>query len=210
MRYSVTAIPESEVPPAVSPACQHALDTYASETNKVYATWLQFSDTDLDFKPHARSSDVRGVMKHQLLSERRFFAEFLQLPEPPANQVLPKESSVAAYSQRLVGLARPRLAFLARQHDLWWLGLSRFFDVDRQRVWIFWRRILHTAHHRTQLTVYLRLLDKPVPAIYGPTADVVWEGADPTTTAEAAGRVATTAASPDPPAEDPGAGCCPR
>ena len=29
----------------------------------------------------------------------------------------------------------------------------------------------HWAHHRGQLTVYLRLLDVPVPCIYGPTAD---------------------------------------
>ncbi len=29
----------------------------------------------------------------------------------------------------------------------------------------------HLAHHRGQLTVYLRLNDKPVPAIYGPSAD---------------------------------------
>jgi uncharacterized damage-inducible protein DinB len=29
----------------------------------------------------------------------------------------------------------------------------------------------HLAHHRGQLTVYLRLLDQPVPAIYGPSAD---------------------------------------
>jgi uncharacterized damage-inducible protein DinB len=29
----------------------------------------------------------------------------------------------------------------------------------------------HMAHHRGQLTVYLRLNDKPVPSIYGPTAD---------------------------------------
>jgi len=34
----------------------------------------------------------------------------------------------------------------------------------------------------------LRLLGKPVPATYGPTADVKWQGADPTTTVEAAGR----------------------
>lgn len=26
-------------------------------------------------------------------------------------------------------------------------------------------------HHRGQLTVYLRLLDVPLPALYGPTAD---------------------------------------
>ena len=30
---------------------------------------------------------------------------------------------------------------------------------------------MHLAHHRGQLTVYLRLNDVPVPAIYGPSAD---------------------------------------
>ena len=54
----------------------------------------------------------------------------------------------------------------------------KFFDVERARIWVFWRRVLHTAHHRTQLTVYLRLLDRPVPPIYGPTADVTWSDAD--------------------------------
>jgi uncharacterized damage-inducible protein DinB len=29
----------------------------------------------------------------------------------------------------------------------------------------------HIAHHRGQLTVYLRLNDLPVPSVYGPTAD---------------------------------------
>ena len=29
----------------------------------------------------------------------------------------------------------------------------------------------HTYHHRGQLTVYLRLLDVPVPAMYGTSAD---------------------------------------
>jgi uncharacterized damage-inducible protein DinB len=29
----------------------------------------------------------------------------------------------------------------------------------------------HLAHHRGQLTVYLRLLGRPVPAVYGPSAD---------------------------------------
>lgn len=29
----------------------------------------------------------------------------------------------------------------------------------------------HTIHHRGQLSVYLRLIDLPVPAIYGPSAD---------------------------------------
>jgi uncharacterized damage-inducible protein DinB len=29
----------------------------------------------------------------------------------------------------------------------------------------------HVIHHRGQLSVYLRLLDVPVPGSYGPTAD---------------------------------------
>ncbi|HJU90977.1 MAG TPA: DinB family protein [Gemmatimonadaceae bacterium] len=33
------------------------------------------------------------------------------------------------------------------------------------------QHINHLIHHRGQLSVYLRLLDVPVPSIYGPTAD---------------------------------------
>ena len=36
--------------------------------------------------------------------------------------------------------------------------------------------INHLVHHRGQLTVYLRLLDVPIPSIYGPTADEGWGG----------------------------------
>jgi len=36
--------------------------------------------------------------------------------------------------------------------------------------------INHLVHHRGQLTVYLRLLDVPIPSIYGPTADEGWSG----------------------------------
>jgi len=80
------------------------------------------------------------------------------------------------------------MAFLAQQKADWWLATVPFFDVERQRIWIFWRRVLHTAHHRTQLTVYLRLLDREVPSTYGPTADVSWTGADPTNSIQAAER----------------------
>jgi uncharacterized damage-inducible protein DinB len=34
----------------------------------------------------------------------------------------------------------------------------------------------HLIHHRGQLSVYLRLVDVPVPSIYGPTADEGWGG----------------------------------
>jgi uncharacterized damage-inducible protein DinB len=39
------------------------------------------------------------------------------------------------------------------------------------RVAVVRQTINHLVHHRGQLTVYLRLLDVPVPSIYGPSAD---------------------------------------
>lgn len=38
------------------------------------------------------------------------------------------------------------------------------------------QNISHLAHHRGQMTVYLRLRDVPVPSVYGPTADEGWQG----------------------------------
>jgi uncharacterized damage-inducible protein DinB len=159
---------------------QHAIDTYASETNKTASVFRQFAAADLAFRPHPKSSTVEEIFRHQILSERRFFGEFLGSPEPEASAASSVERSPEAFATRVEELARPRLAFLAGQSDPWWMEKHSFFDVERQRIWIFWRRILHSAHHRTQLTVYLRLLDKPVVSVYGPTADVTWQGADPT------------------------------
>jgi len=36
------------------------------------------------------------------------------------------------------------------------------------------QHINHLVHHRGQMSVYLRLLDIPVPSLYGPTADEPW------------------------------------
>lgn len=36
------------------------------------------------------------------------------------------------------------------------------------------QHINHLVHHRGQLSVYLRLIDVPIPSIYGPTADEPW------------------------------------
>jgi uncharacterized damage-inducible protein DinB len=188
MKYAFSAIRDEQVPRCRVPLLQHALDTYASETNKVISVWAGFGDSDLGYRPHPSSTSVADIMKHQLLSERRFFAEFLGVPEVPAEQVLPRQVSVEAFRQRMLELAGPRLAFVADRDQEWWQTVVPFFDTRRERIWIFWRRVLHTVHHRTQLTVYLRLLGKPVPATYGPTADVSWQGADPTATVEAAGR----------------------
>lgn len=188
MNYEYIAIADSEVPRATLPVFQHVMNTYASETNKVIAVWRCFDRPAMSFRPHPRSQTVLDIMKHQLLSERRFFAEFMTVPEPPASDVLPTGETPQDYWMRMRELAHPRMAFLAVQTETWWLEEVPFFDVSRQRIWIFWRRLLHTSHHRAQLTLYLRLLNKAVPSTYGPTADVTWKGADPTQTVEAAGR----------------------
>lgn len=66
-------------------------------------------------------------------------------------------------------------------------AMSAASDEELQRPWslkrgdmVLWNapkgavlrnHINHLVHHRGQLTVYLRLLDVPVPSIYGPSAD---------------------------------------
>ena len=190
MRYPHEFISDRDVPRAAQPTFQHLVETYASETNKVAAVWSELRDDQLDFRLHQRSSSIRQILTHQLLSERRFFAEFIGLAEPPVETLLPlgEAPPVQAYIDRLVALARPRLAPLAAGDERFWLTEVPFFDVRRQRIWVFWRRVLLTAHHRAQVGDGLRLLEDKVPATYGPTADVSWSGADPTTTAEAARR----------------------
>lgn len=189
MEYPHTYIPDHDVP-RTSPVFQHIVDTYASETNKLASVWQELQDHQLDFRPHARSSSLRQILIHQILSERRFFAEFIGLSEPPPESLLPPEeaASVRGYIERLVTLARARLLPLAGADQAFWLTEVPFFDVRRQRIWVFWRRVLHTAHHRAQVGVCLRILEDRVPATYGPTADVTWTGADPTTTLDAARR----------------------
>jgi uncharacterized damage-inducible protein DinB len=188
MRYEFMAIDQNKIPLMKVRSLQYALDTYASETNKVVSIWREFADSDLGFKPHPKSSTVGDILKHQLLSERRFFGEFLGTPEPDPDQTLPISMTIENCCQRVAALAKARFPFLAEQDESWWSAVVPFFDVRRERIWIFWRRILHTAHHRTQLTVYLRILDKAVPSTYGPTSDVTWIGADPTTSMKSAAR----------------------
>ena len=188
VNYEFVAIPDSTIPRASLPMCQHMLDSYASEASKVISVWRCFDASEMAFRPDPRSRSVLEIFKHQLLSERRFFGEFMAVPEPPPSEVLPPGETVQDYCSQMRKLAYPRLGYLATQTEAWWLEEVPFFDVSRQRIWIFWRRVLHTCHHRTQLTFYLRMLNKVVPSTYGPTADITWKGADPTQTVEAAGR----------------------
>ena len=189
MQYEYTAIPEAQVPRATNPVFQHLLDTYASETSKVVSLWRQFSPGDMAFKSAERSSSVLDIMKHQLTLRA---ALLCRVHWPGWRAGGSRRDAAGTHARRFLRrheeLCRPRLERMAGRDQKWWLEVVPFFDVERQRIWVFWRRVLHTTHHRTQLSVYLRLLGKPVPSSYGPTADVTWKGADPTRSVEAASR----------------------
>jgi uncharacterized damage-inducible protein DinB len=192
MQYDRAFINPNEIPPG-SNHFGHLVETYASETNKVADIWTRVPDEQLDYRIHPKSSSVRQILIHQILSERRFFAEFLGFNEPSVELLLPSGEAprVRAYIDRFVDLARARLEPIAAADEHYWLSETPFFDVHRQRIWIFWRRLLHTAHHRTQVGMCLRQLEIDLPATYGPSADMRWTGADPTITLAAAKRGGT-------------------
>ncbi len=191
MHYDFVAIPDDALPPAADPAFQHLLSTYASETNKTASVWRAVPDGLLDYRLHEKGNSIRAIMAHQILSERRFFAEFVGTEEPPVAELLPSgdRPGVAAYGEKYVWLARRRLPLLAKGTADWWHEPRPFFGgLRRERIWVFWRRVLHTCHPRTQVQTWLRLAGQHVPAIYGPSGDVTWDGADPTYSTDAAGR----------------------
>ena len=115
-----------------------------------------FEDADLAYRPHARRS-LDDMLKHQLLSERRFFGEFLGSAEPAAGEVrriqrrrCPRASASWRWRVQVSPISGTRAA--------WWT-IAFVLRCRAGARMDLWRRVLHTAHHRTQLTVYLRMLD---------------------------------------------------
>ncbi len=56
----------------------------------------------------------------------------------------------------------------------WSLTMGDRVLISMPRSDVVRQTISHLSHHRGQMTVYLRLLDIPVPCVYGPTADEKW------------------------------------
>src|SRR5262249_34875744 len=111
MHYDFIAIPDADVPQAVDPVFQHVVITYASEANKTVSMWRAIPDSLLDFQPHEKTNPIRTILIHQLLSERRFFAQFVGTQEPAVEELLPpgEKPVVQAYIEKYVGLAKGRL-----------------------------------------------------------------------------------------------------
>jgi uncharacterized damage-inducible protein DinB len=56
----------------------------------------------------------------------------------------------------------------------WWVMMGDRLIYTRRRGPQVRNHLNHLIHHRGQLTVYLRLVDVPLPQVYGPTADEKW------------------------------------
>ena len=145
------------------------LDTYDTERVKTLAVWSRFRDEDLGFRPEPRARTPHEQMVHQCVSEDLWFKNMLgiDLGEPP----LPPEETRLAFLHKYADASGKRLARLREMSDDWFEGVTRFFNVECPRTWVLVRRVAHSAHHRGQLTTYLRLLGHSLYSTYGPTAD---------------------------------------
>jgi uncharacterized damage-inducible protein DinB len=84
-----------------------------------------------------------------------------------------KNAELVAAHERAVsgGLGTLRAASEESLREPWRLLVAGRVVSENPRYVVLADTFTHLAHHRGQLTVYLRLLGVPVPSIYGPTAD---------------------------------------
>jgi uncharacterized damage-inducible protein DinB len=145
------------------------LDTYDTERLKTLSVWSAFTDTDLEFRPAARIRTPHEHMVHQCVSEDTWMKNMLGIDtDQPA---LPQKEERVEFLKHYATLSAERLLRLREKPEEWWRETAKFFEVERPKSWIMLRRLTHSAHHRAQLVVYLRLLGRPVYSTYGPTAD---------------------------------------
>ena len=144
------------------------LETYETEILKISGIWNAFPESKMDYRPHAKSRTVIEQMEHQVQSEGRWMSAMLGVDVGDPN---PGRRDKQGFLEKYRTDAGLRLEAMRVKPDEWWRETTSFFDVVRSRAWVLTRRINHSTHHRGMLTVYLRLLDIPLPSVYGPTAD---------------------------------------
>ncbi|HEY8131180.1 MAG TPA: DinB family protein [Thermoanaerobaculia bacterium] len=145
------------------------LDTYDTERLKTLSVWSVFTDTDMEFRPAARIRTPHEHMVHQCVSEDTWMKNMLGVDT--GRPALPEKETRLDFLRHYADLSQKRLAALREKPEEWWRQTAKFFDVERPMSWIMLRRLTHSAHHRAQLVVYLRLLGRPIYSTYGPSAD---------------------------------------
>ena len=155
------------------------LTEFDEEMNKTRTTLERVPADKPDFAPHSRSMPLGKLAPHvaQLPS---FGLAILTTPEldfATANfKPVPLESAAQLVSALNEGAAQTRTALAGVPDDAWnenWklaMGGKSIFEGSR---FLAYRQMFlnHLVHHRAQLGVYLRMNERKVPAIYGPSAD---------------------------------------
>ena len=148
------------------------IDTYETERIKTLSIWSMFREEDLPVRPHPndkRGRNAHEQMIHQCLGEDTWFRNMLGIDvgAPP----LPEQEVRLEFIKRYAEDSGKRLTALTEKDKSWWEEEVKFFDVNQSRAWIVTRRMTHTAHHRGQLTMILRILGREICSTYGPSAD---------------------------------------
>jgi len=135
-------------------------------------------DDKLAWKPHAKSMTLRQLAQHVATipgnisgMARLDSFDVEKFAEPPA---LESTAAIVAAFDASVAQAKADLAATddAAMMKDWSFKMGGNPIMTVPRIGVFRTMLLnHLYHHRGQLTVYLRLLDVPVPSIYGPSAD---------------------------------------
>ena len=135
----------------------------------------------LAWKPHEKSMSLAALSEHlgQLALWGRMTitaagVDLEQMTRPPGYQPLASRAALLAHFDDEVKACRAALVGRTDAELMapWTLsrGAQTFFTMPKATCW---RTFVmnHVVHHRGQLSVYLRLLDVPLPSIYGPSAD---------------------------------------
>ena len=154
------------------------LDRELATTRKVLE---RVPDDRFDYQPHPKSMKLGQLASHivNLLKFKQLFvqADHRDFLDPNAPKPPPSPTSTAELLARFDQFSADLRQALHESDDE---KLTASFQLRRGEQVLMDRpkgaamRIMglnHSIHHRGQLTVYLRLLDIPVPGIYGGSAD---------------------------------------
>jgi uncharacterized damage-inducible protein DinB len=135
-------------------------------------------DEKLPWKPHGKSRSLGELATH--LANLPIWTgtildrlSFDMADAPPHTAEKTSRAEVLAAFDASVTAARRILDKSDAEYNAPWTlkrGTQQVFTIPRIAAFRSWV-LGHTIHHRGQLSVYLRLNDLPVPAIYGPSAD---------------------------------------
>jgi uncharacterized damage-inducible protein DinB len=131
----------------------------------------------LTWKPHAKSYTLGQLAIHIAAGQGRLAEILVKDTHEIGNMSQPQPGSKKEILEAFSQSTATAMESLKNLNDsqlmtVWTLTKGGKVLLSAPRIG-FIRSILmnHFYHHRGQLSVYLRLLDVPVPSIYGPSAD---------------------------------------